>query len=250
MKGYALVTGASGFLGKEIAYELSKRNYNLILHYKDNYEIINDLISKIKSLGNSNMSIVTVKADFSTKSGINKLIKLAKKYQVQALINSASIYSEKKFEDISFEDWEKILRVNLISMFFLSRELGLIMKLNRKRGVIINISCLTGIYGFNVYQCIKPSLPYIISKIGVITLTKYLAQELGPYVKVISVAPGWINKPEIENPKISKCIKENIALGRAANVNEISKLIADLVEGKVNYVNGSVIELSGGLRFF
>ena len=246
MGDYVLITGASGFLGSYIAIELGLRDHNLILHFNRNELRIKEVMREV--LSRHKVDIVTVKADLSNYEGIYTLIRRVRNYELKALINSAAIYLEKPFNEVTHEDWERILRVNLVAPFILSKELGQLMK---EGGVIINISCLTGIYGFNVYRCLKPSIPYIVSKVGLNILTKYLAQVLGPKVRVVGIAPGWIERPEVRTNKVlSKCVEETVVLGRAAKVNEVTRLIADIVEGRLNYVNGSVIEVGGGLRMY
>ncbi|RLG85729.1 MAG: hypothetical protein DRO18_05370 [Thermoprotei archaeon] len=247
MSDYVLITGASGFLGSYIAIELGLRGHNLILHFNRNELRIKEVMREV--LSRHKVDIVTVKADLSSYEGIYTLIRRVKNYELKALINSAAIYSEKPFNEVTHEDWERILRVNLVAPFILSKELGQLM--SEEGGVIINISCLTGIYGFNVYRCLRPSIPYIVSKVSLNILTKYLAQVLGPKVRVVGIAPGWIERLEVRTNKVlSKCIEETVILGRAAKVDEVTKLIADIVEGGLSYVNGSVIEVSGGLRMY
>ena len=160
------------------------------------------------------------------------------------MVNNAGIAIDTTFEDKTKDNFMKILEVNLVGMFLVSKVVGKIM-MSQKSGRIINISSTNGIDTEYVY-----SLDYDASKAGVISLTKNLAKEFAPYINVNAVAPGWVNtemNKELDKEYIDiECRK--ILLNRFAIPSEIASVILFLAGDGANYINGSVIRVDGGVN--
>ena len=161
--------------------------------------------------------------------------------KIDILINNAGIDQEKMFQDITDEDWNNIVRVNLYSVFCTTQEVIKSM-INQKNGCIINIS---SIYGINGGSC---AVAYSATKAGIDGITKSLAKELGPSnIRVNSIAPGYIDtdmnerysKEEIER------IKEETSLVKIGKPEDIAKCIEWLIED--TFTTGQVISINGGL---
>ncbi|MBQ2409056.1 MAG: SDR family oxidoreductase [Bacilli bacterium] len=146
------------------------------------------------------------------------------------------------FEDKTVENFKKTLNVNLIGTFLMSKYIGEIMY-NNKKGNIINISSTNGI---DTYY--PMSLDYDASKAGVISLTKNLAVQYAPYVRVNTIAPGWVNtemNKELDDEFINNENKK-ILLNRFGEPEEIAKVILFLASDDASYINGTVIRVDGG----
>lgn len=165
-------------------------------------------------------------------------------HHIDVLVNNAGIAIDTIFEDKTVNNFLKTLEVNLIGTFLVSKYVGKYM-LENKKGSIINVSSTNGI------DTIYPeSLDYDASKAGVISLTKNLALEYAPYIRVNSVAPGWVVTDM--NQDLSHEFIENeekhILLKRFADSIEIAKVILFLAGNDASYINGEVIRVDGGFK--
>lgn len=230
-----LVTGASRGIGRAIAEELAKENI-VIANYNKSEEAA-------KRLQEQNENIDIFKADVSNRAEVKKMIDyIIDKYgKIDVLVNNAGIDQEKMFQDITDEDWDNIIKVNLYSVFCTTQE-TLKYMLEKKNGCIINIS---SIYGINGGSC---ATAYSATKAGIDGITKSLAKELGPSnIRVNSVAPGCINTDM--NSYLTEqdwnLIKEETPLGTIGEGIDIAKCVRWLVEDK--FTTGQVISINGGI---
>jgi 3-oxoacyl-[acyl-carrier protein] reductase len=230
-----LVTGASRGIGRAIAEELSKENI-VIANYNKSEEFA-------KRLQEQNENIDIFKADVSNRAEVKKMIDyIIEKYgKIDVLVNNAGIDQEKMFQDITDEDWDNIIKVNLYSVFCTTQE-TLKYMLEKKNGCIINIS---SIYGINGGSC---ATAYSATKAGIDGITKSLAKELGPSnIRVNSVAPGCINTDM--NSYLTEqdwnLIKEETPLGTIGEGIDIARCVKWLVEDK--FTTGQVISINGGI---
>ena len=230
-----LVTGSSGTLGEELIKTLSKNNYNVIAHYHTN-EI------KVQKLKEQLPNIEFIKADLTNEEEINKMVdKIIEKYKhIDILINNAAFYQDEALEEKTKETFMKVLDVNLIAPFLLSKKIGKYM-LEEKKGKIINIASTNGIDTFY-----PESIDYDASKAALINLTKNMAKYYAPYITVNAIAPGWIETKETLNmeEKFKKEETDKILLKRFAKPNEIVECILFVCAN--DYINSSVIRIDGG----
>lgn len=234
-----IVTGGSRGIGAAIAKDLAKAKYNVVLNYNNSEEAAKQIQ---KELQEENIKIEIFKADVSKREEVKELVKftLDKFKNIDVLINNAGIDQIKPFMDITDEDWNKMLQVNLNSAFYCSQEV-LENMIHNKKGCIINISSIWGITGGSC------EVHYSVSKAGIDGMTKALAKELGPSnIRVNSIAPGAImtdmNKEYTEEE--IKEINKQIPLGRFGKPEEIAKSIKWLIEDE--YITGQVISPNGG----
>ena len=159
---------------------------------------------------------------------------------IDVLINNAGISQTKLFTDITDNDWNTMLNVNLNSVFYTSQEVAKYM-IHEKQGCIINISSIWGMVGASC------EVHYSVAKAGVDAMTKSLAKELGPSnIRVNSIAPGiidtdmnkYLSKEELEE------IKQEIPLGKIGDTLSIAKCAKWLIED--NYTTGQIISINGG----
>ena len=234
-----LVTGASRGIGREIAYTLAKDGNTVIANYNKSQDMANSL----KELANNeNLNIDIYKADVSNRNEVKEMINyiLTKYKKIDVLVNNAGIDQEKLFQDITDEDWNEIIKVNLYSVFCVSQEVVPTM-IHNKNGCIINIS---SIYGINGGAC---ATVYSATKAGIDGITKSLAKELGPSnIRVNSIAPGYIDTDMNKNfsDEIVNAIKEEIPLNKIGTPYAIAKCAKWLVED--DFTTGQVISVDGG----
>jgi 3-oxoacyl-[acyl-carrier protein] reductase len=228
-----LVTGASRGIGRAIAKKLSEK-YIVVADYNKSEE-------EAKLLQEENPNIDIFKADVSKRKEVKKMVEYAiNKYgDIDVLINNAGIDQEKMFQDITDEDWENIMKVNLYSVFYTTQE-TLKYMLNKKEGCIINIS---SIYGISGGSC---AVAYSATKAGIDGMTKSLAKEVGPSnIRVNSIAPGCMNTDmnSYLTDEEWREIKEETPLKKIGEGIDIARCVEWLIE----VTTGQVISINGGI---
>ena len=238
MKKVILVTGASRGIGNNIAKNLAHENIVIANYNKSKNEA-----EKLKEeLAKENIHIDIIKADVSKREEVTKMLEqiILKYGKIDVLINNAGISQYKLFTDITDEEWENIMNINLKSNFIVTQEVVKNM-ISNKNGLIINISSIWGVTGAAM------EVAYSTSKAGIIGLTKSLAKELGPSnIRVNAIAPGIIDtsmNSKFSTEEINE-IKEEIPLERIGKPEEITKCIEWLLQD--NYTTGQVISINGG----
>lgn len=253
MKKKILVTGALGHLGKYICQKFLEKNFQVIAVDKK----IDESDKFVKKLKKKYRDIVFQNCNFESSADINKLvIYLKKKFKfIDVVVNNASLTGDSlykgwnvKFSSQSVDNFEKSLKVNLVSIFQIIQGIQSILK--KKRGAsIINI---TSIYSFlgpdkNLYKETNIFNPagYSSSKAGIAQLTRWLASELSPNVRVNSIAAGGIERNQNHNFK-KKYIRKTL-LNRMAKEKDIVDLIFFLASEQSSYITGQEIIIDGGL---
>ena len=244
MKKVVLVTGGSRGIGKSTIIEFARNGYNVVINYVNNRIAADSLKHEVEE--KYGVKALCIKCDVSIESEVKNMVdEVINTFgQIDVLVNNAGISIDTIFEDKTQENFLKTLNVNLVGMFMVCKEVGKYM-INSKRGSIINISSTNGI------DTIYPeSLDYDASKAGVISLTKNLALQYSPFVRVNSVAPGWVltdmNK-ELDREFIKE-EEDKILLKRFADSSEIAKVIYFLSTDDASYINGTVIRVDGGCK--
>lgn len=244
MDKIVLITGASKGIGKSTAIEFAKNGYNIILNYNNSVDEAKEL--KILLEEKYKIECLAIKADITIEEEIDNMINKAieRFNHIDVLVNNAAIAIDTTFEDKTKENFQKIIDTNLIGTFLVSKKVAKYMK-EKEKGCIINISSTNGIDTYYPY-----SLDYDASKAGVISLTKNLAVELAPNIRVNAIAPGWVNtemnKDLSEDYRKEECNK--ILLNRFAEDYEIAKVIYFLSTEDASYINGTVIRVDGGKK--
>lgn len=239
MKKTIIVTGASRGIGAAIVKMLAKEDYNIVLNYNKSEEIAKKIQEEFTKQGKN---VEIFKADVSKREEVKKLIEFTinKFKKIDVLINNAGISQTRLFTDITDEDWNNMLNVNLNSVFYMTQEV-LPYMIHEKEGCIINISSIWGITGA---AC---ETHYSVAKAGVDAMTKSLAKELGPSnIRVNSIAPGIIDtdmNKYLSNEELAN-IEEEIPLGKIGNPETIAKCVKWLIED--DYTTGQIIGINGG----
>lgn len=240
MEKIVLVTGASRGIGRNIAYNLALDGYKVIANYNNSEKEAKDLQEELK---NKNIKIDIFKADVSRKQEVENLVNFViEKYnKIDVLINNAGIAEEKLFTDITEEDFDKMMKVNLYSVFYTTQEVVKNM-LKVHNGIIINIS---SIYGLTGGSC---EVHYSMAKAGIDGMTKALAKELGPSnIRINSIAPGAIDTDMNKNltEEDWKVVEEETPLNKRGKPMDITRCVKWLIEDE--FTTGQVISPNGGL---
>lgn len=242
MKKTVLITGGSRGIGKATSLEFAKHGYNIVINY------VNDDISakNLKSyiVENYDVDVMLCKCNVSSEDGVKGMVNsIIDNYgNIDVLVNNAGIAIDTTFDDKKIENFKKILNVNLIGPFILSREVGNYM-LKQGFGSIINVSSTNALDTYYEY-----SLDYDASKAGLVSLTHNLAKYYAPNIRVNAVAPGWVDT-EMNKELDSSYIKEEcdkIYLKRFAKPEEIAKAIYFLASDDASYITGEVLRVDGG----
>lgn len=242
MKKTVLITGGSRGIGKETSIEFAKKGYNVVINYVSDEKSALSLKEELEEKYDSD--VMLCKCDVSNEENVKDMVSDIINYygKIDVLINNAAIALDCVFEDKKVSDFKKVLDVNLIGPFTLSREVGKHM-LKNKSGVIINVSSTNAIDTYYEY-----SIDYDASKAALISLTHNLSKYLAPYVRVNAVAPGWVNTDMNKNldQDYIKEEEKNIYLKRFAEAKEIAKVIYFLASDDASYITNEVIRVDGG----
>lgn len=237
-----LITGSSRGIGAAIAREFAKLHANIVINYLNSEKEAKDLKCELEE--NYKVKVLIIKCDVSNELEVNDMIEKTIEvfHSINILVNNAAIAIDCDFNDKTVENFKKILDINLIGTFLVSKYASKYM-LEEKDSRIINISSTNGID--TVYP---ESLDYDASKAGVISLTKNLARQFAPYINVNAVAPGWINtdmNKDLDNNQKEE-IKENTLLKRMGEPIEIAHTVVFLASQYADYITGEVIRVDGG----
>lgn len=234
----ALITGASGGIGKEIAKTLDGYGAEICISGRNTEELdlLNDTIDQ-------DCKIIT--CDLTKDQDIKNLVEGAQESlgQIDILVNNAGITKDNIFLRMSDEEWDQVLQVNLYSTF---KILKLVTKgmVKRKYGRIINITSVVGVTGG------PGQVNYSSSKAGLIGMTKSLSQELASRnITVNCIAPGFIDTPmtsDLDENRKGKVL-ESIPANRFGSPKDLSTAILFLASEESSYITGQTIHINGGL---
>ena len=235
-----VITGASRGIGKNMAYNLAISGYKIIANYNNSEE---EALKLKEELATENIEIDIFKANVSKSDEARKLINyVIEKYnKIDVLINNAGIAEEKLFTDITDDDFDKMMKNNLYSVFYTTQEAVKYM-LKEHEGLIINIS---SIYAISGGSC---ETHYSMTKAGIDGMTKSLAKELGPSnIRINSIAPGAIDtdmNKELSEEDWREVLKET-PLNKKGNPIDITRCVKWLIEDE--FTTGQVISPNGGI---
>ena len=238
MKKTIFITGAAKRIGKEIALCFSEMGWNIIIHYnssKNDAQVLADEIN-----GTNPDSAITVQGNLDVKEDVEKIISevLDAFPSIDLLINNASTFYPTPIDDISEDHWEKLIGSNLKGPMFLIK--GLKQKLKESNGSIINITDTNlskGVANYSIYSA---------AKAGLEAITKGLARELAPEIKVNAIAPGaMLEPPDVTWTEEQKNkVIDSIPLKRMGSEKDIAEAVKFLADS--DYITGQIIKVDGG----
>ena len=238
---FALVTGGSRGIGREICLELAEMGFDILVNYQGNKIEADKTVAFIQEKGRQAEAIqfnVAVGAEVEGRLTAWKATN--PNATIEVLVNNAGIRKDNLFFWMSDEEWDSVLDVSLRGFYNVTKFIVKDM-LSMKRGNIVNVVSLSGIKGM------PGQVNYSAAKGAVIAATKSLAQEVGRRgIRVNAVAPGFIATDMTENINEAE-FKKMIPLNRFGEANEVSSVVGFLVSPKAAYITGEVISINGGL---
>lgn len=234
----ALVTGAARRIGAEIVRKLHAEGMNVILHYHGSHSAANDIADELNALRAN--SLTTLQFDLLDIEKIDSFIQQAVSVwgRLDVVVNNASTFYPTPLEDINMQHWNDLVGVNLQAPLFLSKACA--PQLTMHNGSIVNI------VDIHADRPLKGYPVYAIAKAGLAMLTKSMARELAPAVRVNGVSPGAIMWPEVEEYEpLHQEIIQRTALKREGHPNDIAEAVWFLIS-KAGYITGQIIAVDGG----
>jgi pteridine reductase len=233
----ALVTGAGIRVGRAIALRLAGAGFDLILHANRSREQLEVVAQECRDQGRT---VTVIGGDLGDRAARQIWIEQVREHAqtLDVLVNNAAIYESLEFTDVSFDAWDRMLGLNLEAPFFITQGLLPLLKAAEKASVI-NITDSGLDWPDTKYA------HYFASKSGLDMLTRVLALELAPDIRVNSVAPGTVAFPPNFSPESKDAILKNIPMGRVGSPDDIAKAVCYLVE-QGSYVTGQSLAVDGG----
>ena len=232
------ITGAAKRIGKEIALTFKELGWNIIIHYNSSKKDADDLANEINK-DNPN-SAKTVQGNLDIKEDVQKILSEISEVfpSIDLLVNNASTFYPTPIDEISEDHWDKLIGSNLKGPLFLIQ--GLKEQLKSSKGSIINITDTNlskGVPNFSIYSA---------AKAGLEAITKGLARELAPNIKVNAIAPGaMLEPPDVTWTEEQKNkVIENIPLNRMGSEKDIADAVSFLARSE--YITGQIIKVDGG----
>lgn len=237
----ALVTGSARRVGRAIALELAGQGANILVHYhRSDASQARDTLQEIKSLG---VGAFAVRADLSQADGVEQLFRefQTRFDRLDIVVNNAAVFQQRAFLDVTLEDWDLTMRLNLRAPFLITQRAARIMQKNPiPGGTIINI-CDAGVDGpWGKYP------HHGISKSGLWMLTQVSALSLAPAIRVNAVVPGPVMKTDRQDLTDDAWAKvaERIPLKRTGSASDVARAVAYLC--REDYISGALLHLNGG----
>lgn len=242
MQKNVLITGAAKRIGAACARLLHSEGCNVCLHYRSSEREVLQLCEELNHIRVDSARMI--QADLLNIQAIKKLAQAAEGAWggVDVLLNNASAFYPGIVGEVTEQNWDELLGSNLKAPFFLSQ--ALVSSLSRKQGCIINIIDIhaeRGLKGYPVYS---------IAKAGLAAMTKSLAKELGPQVRVNGVSPGAILWPEHDmSDEVKAEIIQRVVLQRIGDPVDIAKAVHFLIND-AEYITGQILAIDGGRSLF
>ncbi len=236
----ALVTGSGVRVGRAIALALAKAGYDLVLHANRSIDAAAEVATQVRQLGRQ---ASVEQADLSDVTAVQALAaRVAKSHpSLTLLVNSAAAYEHKDFEAVTPADFERMWTVNVLAPYFLTQ--GLLAPLRAsKQGCVINITDMAVTHAYTSTHFFSH---YLAAKAGLEQVTRSLALELGPAVRVNAVAPGPVAMAKETTAAQRSEILERVPLKREGSPEDVALAVVSLAQAP--YVTGQVLRVDGGL---
>ena len=236
----SIITGAGQGIGRATALKFASEGARVAV-CDINLDSVNETVREIEANGGE---AAAFRIDVTDKESIIKMVEgvMAKWGRVDTLVNNAGIVQDAQFKKMTDEQFERVIDVNLKGVYNCTKAVVDIM-LEQNSGVILNASSIVGLYG-NFGQT-----NYAATKFGVIGMMKTWARELGRKgIRANAICPGFIETPILSTipDKVIKMMEEKVPMGRLGKPEEIANTYAWLASDEASYINGAVIEVSGG----
>jgi len=231
----ALITGAAKRIGRSVALRLASEGADVIVNYRNSKDEADEVVAQITAMGRR---AVALQADVAKREEVIAMFGAVEKEfgRLDVLVNNAGMFFPAKFEELTEEQWDRIMDTNLKSQFLCSQAAAPMLR-RSGHGRIINFASLGGLLAWPAYT------HYCVSKAGVIMLTRCLARALAPEITVNAVAPGTISFPG-DAPGLAEDFIRRAPLQRTGTAKDIEDAVVFLAQSA--FVTGQVIVVDGG----
>lgn len=251
----ALVTGASSGIGKAVAIGLGRAGADVFVNYASNEEAAREVVNQIESFG---VKAVAFKADVSKEEEVQSMFKAMFEAfgTIDILVANAGLQRDANIDDMTLEQWNTVINVNLTGQFLCAREA---VKEFKRRGVREDVSVAAGkiICMSSVHQIIPWAghANYAASKGAINMLMQSMAQELAPLrIRVNSIAPGAIrtpiNRPAWETPEAYAKLMDLVPYNRIGEPEDIAQATVFLASDMADYITGTTLFVDGGMTCY
>ena len=241
MSKTVLITGASKGIGATMAIRYAEKGYNVVMNYNSS---VQSAILLQKSLKESGYNVIAYKANVKNRLEVDLMVKeaLYRFGSIDILINNAGVSNQSLVTDMSEQEWNDVIGVDLTGVFNCCQAV-LPHMINQKSGSILNVSSMWGEVGASC------EVAYSAAKAGVIGFTKALAKEVGPSgITVNCITPGLIDTAMNQNLTIEDvtAIIDETPLGRIGTTNDVASAALFLTSEDASYITGQVLGVNGG----
>ena len=251
----ALVTGASSGIGKAVAIELGKAGADVVVNYVRGEDQAHEVVAEIEKSGSRALALG---ADISREDQVSVMFERMKAElgTIDILINNAGLQQDAPIDEMTLEQWNLVINVNLTGQFLCAREA---VREFKRRGVVPDVSCAAGkiICMSSVHEIIPWAghVNYAASKGGVMLMMKSIAQEVAPYrIRVNSIAPGAIRTPintdAWQTPEAYEALMTLVPYKRIGEPEDIGRAAVWLASDQADYVNGISLFVDGGMTLY
>jgi pteridine reductase len=232
---HVLITGSGKRLGRAIAEAFLPAKIRLTAHYHKSSADAETLVARVKAAGGEAHA---VGADLRDVASIRAIVTAAEKRfgPVDVLVNSASDFYPTPVLEVTPEQWDHLMDLNLKGQFFLAQACAI--RMQEKGGVIVNL------VDVNAIRPMKKYTPYVVSKAGLLMVTRNLAKELAPKIRVCSISPGPVLLPETYTPEQVQRSIDRTLLKRLGTAEDIAQAALFLVGN--DYLTGFDLAVDGG----
>ena len=236
MNPVALVTGGGVRVGRAIALSLAGSGYDLLIGYNKSPAQSARVARDVRDAGRR---AHTVRSDLSREADIARLARAAAdRYgRLDLLVNSASTFAPGDLLEVTAEEWDAVMAVNLRAPFLLVRETAPLLR--AARGAVVNIVDLSALHPWTTHP------HHSVSKAALLHLTRVMARRLAPEVRVNAVAPGFVLPPESYSAEKIERVRRRVPMGRVGAPEDVAGAVRLLARAR--YVTGEVVVVDGGL---
>jgi 3-oxoacyl-[acyl-carrier protein] reductase len=236
----AIITGSARGIGQATALKFAAEGAKVMVCDVD-IAGVDAVVQEVKAAGGI---AAGYKVDVTDKASIARMVEtvMLQYGRIDVLVNNAGIVADAQFRKMTDEQFDRVIDINLKGTYNCARAVVDVM-VTQGSGVILNASSVVGLYG-NFGQT-----NYAASKFGVIGMVKTWARELGRKgIRANAVCPGFVETPILDSipEKVLRAMVERVPLGRLAKPEEIANTYAFLASDEASYINGAVVEVSGG----
>ena len=234
--GVALVTGGAHRVGKAITLELARAGADVVILYNQSGKEAEETAKEAQSLG---VNAATVQCDVADLQAVQKMAQDVRTSfgKLGVLVNSADDFAQHPFPTESYDTWHRTLDVSVHGSFYVSNELAPLL-LQQPEAAIVNIVDLS------VWQAWPNFTAHAVAKSALLALTRQMALELAPYVRVNAVAPGSVLPPPHYTEERIRSSGDRTLLKRWGKAEDVAHAVRFLVES--NYATGEVLRVDGG----